>query len=453
MKAPFDDSEMSRAIRAHEMMHAKVSPGAEMGVWFARGIASEEALRACEELRVNLLCQKAGFDMKNHLSDGGETEDGERIAATNDWASAVFMAVACAGTASSKKYLTGIRRNNRLWGKALRKVTVRAEREMNKAYQTGSLASTSVTDSGLAPRGMVHTERLAEWVDRLAAQEPPKPPETKEETGGETGGEGEPENSGNPIHSNEGPSASQTFEEFDEQLKTVTPDDYRGSAVPEWDELVVGRPSLNVHAPGSIGKKRIASNSGRHPRRLHRLLTDPQRRIFDRTIHGKGGVIVIDCSGSMSLSVAEIKTILKSAPGATVLAYSTVSAVDGSESAWILAHKGKMVTTLPEMGGGNGVDHPALEWGIKARQRPTSPVVWITDGGVCGKNFSFTNVLAMQCIKTCQKNNVLVYPHVEEAVEALQKLSRGERPLTHWPRQLRSVWREMMGTRLLATTK
>ena len=78
MKAPVDSSPMSRCIRALEMMHAKVSPAGEFQTWIDRGLASEDALKSVEEMRVNLLCQKAGFDMKNHLSDDGETYDGER---------------------------------------------------------------------------------------------------------------------------------------------------------------------------------------------------------------------------------------------------------------------------------------------------------------------------------------------------------------------------------------
>ena len=44
MKAPGDESDMSRTIRAHEMMHAKVSPAIEFQAWIDREIASEGAL-------------------------------------------------------------------------------------------------------------------------------------------------------------------------------------------------------------------------------------------------------------------------------------------------------------------------------------------------------------------------------------------------------------------------
>ena len=120
----------------------------------------------------------------------------------------------------------------------------------------------------------------------------------------------------------------------------------------------------------------------------------PIRSVASLTGRSTGvvGVVVMDCSGSMSLSVEEIKEILTHAPGATVLGYSDKG--DEGTNAWILAHKGKMVAEIPKMGSGNGVDHPAIIWGVKAKQRPTSPVIWISDGGVCGKNAGFSDILA-----------------------------------------------------------
>ena len=458
MVSPGDDSEMSRVIRAHEMMHAKVSPADEWPKWIARGIASKQGMEAVEELRVNLLCQKAGFNMKEHLSDDGETYDGERIGANTDWAGAVYMTIACAGTASLKKYLTGIRRNNRLWGKALKRIATRAEREMGNYYNHDNLASTEIhEDSGLAPYGMFFTESIAEWIDRIAASPPPEPepvavvPKDDAEADEADEGDEDADEVEGRSHSNIGVTDPVKFERWEERLKSVTHErvgGYKGS--PCWEELRIGAQHPSIPAPGSIGKKRIPANTGKHPRRLHRLLTDPERRIFDRTIHGRGGVVVIDCSGSMSLSVEEIKEILSAAPGATILGYSDLG--NEGTNAYILAHKGKMVAEIPKMGGGNGVDHPALEWGIKAKQRPTSPVIFITDGGVCGKNSGFIDALAMQCIKTIIRNNVLVYEHVEDSVKALKAMSRGEKPVRNWPYMFKSVWYRQMGTRLTVNT-
>jgi len=141
MYAPTDDDEKARVFRAHEMMHAKVSPANDMDSWVARQIASAQSLILTEELRVNYLCSKAGFDM-SHLADGSELADGERMGATRDWAGCVAMAVATAGTGGNKLFLNGVRRHNREWGEILLKISKRAMKEMKKADKDRNLAST-----------------------------------------------------------------------------------------------------------------------------------------------------------------------------------------------------------------------------------------------------------------------------------------------------------------------
>ena len=470
MKAPVDSSPMSRCIRAHEMMHAKCSPGIEFQKWIDRGIATSDALHSVEEMRVNLLCQKAGFDMKNHLSDDGETYDGERGVANRDWRGCVLMAIACVGTASHKKFLTGVRRHDRFWGKCLLDISKRAMKEMEKAYRHGDLASTGVCSLGedengdeitLAPEGFANTERIAEWIDRIAEQEPPPPPEPEPEKAGTPDGEGDgtvivkadgdadgegdegiPE--GRQLkHTNIGEADLTKQEGFGERLKGVTPDEGHYS-IPCWTELRVEKLPLTVLVPGTIGKKRIASNTGRHPRRLHRYLTDPEMRIFDRTIKGIGGVMVLDCSGSMDLTKKQIRQILEAAPGMTVLGYTDRG--EGTPNAWVLADKGRMVEELPFTGSGNGVDLPALEWGIAHKQRSNSPVMWVSDGGVCGNGQGSSTQLTMQCIKYVIRNRIIVVPHLDEAIDMLKKMKRGTKGRTHWPRQLRYVYRHMNGS-------
>jgi hypothetical protein len=91
-----------------------------------------------------------------------------------------------------------------------------------------------------------------------------------------------------------------------------------------------------------------------------------------------------------------------------------------------------MCDKLPTAGGGNGVDHPALEWAIKQKQRSSTPVIWVTDGGVTGQNDNMNDTLTMQCIKTVLKHNVIMLPYVEEAVTALGKLKNGVKPTRRW---------------------
>ena len=442
MLAPAHDTEQARVIRAHEMMHAKVSPAGEWEQWQNRKIATLPAMMACEELRVNLLCDRAGFDVKSHLSDGGETADGERLACTNDWKSAVYMAVATAGTASNKLYLNGIRRHNRLWGSALADISKRAVKEMNKAGR--QLSSTEVhTRTGLAPFGFIYTEKLAEWVDRLAGM--PAPDEEEEGESQDSSSmevENEDNKSSKREHSNIGKEKVKETE-FREKLKTITPDRMDGN-VPYWGELMIEKLPLPIVAKGNLGKKKTASNVGRSPRRIHRYMTDPQKRIFDNKRRGMGGVVCVDASGSMSLTQDDVRRILEASPGATVIAYSDIR--DGHPNAWILADKGRMVDEMPEMGQGNGVDFPALEWAVKHRQHSTAPVIWMTDGGVCGPNQGFSQTLANQCTAYCLEKKVHLTHDAEATIALLHALSKGiALPKSPFPYMLKDAWESRGG--------
>ena len=448
MLAPTQDTEMSRTIRAHEMMHAKVSPGADFPKWIERRIASEASLVVAEELRVNYLCKKAGFAVDEHLTDEGETADGERLASTNDWAGAVRMAIATAGTASNKPFLNGVRRHNRLWGKALLDISKRAVKEMDKAHKTGHLASTKVhARTGLAPHGFFYTEKIAEWVDRLAGMEPPKEEEassSSDDKVGELGKEGD--DTGERSHSNKGVQKP-TEESQLKKIKSITPDSM-GGAVPYWGKLVTEKMPMPIRTKGNLGKVRTASNVGRSPRRMHRYMTDPERRIFDHKKRGMGGVVVVDASGSMSLSRDEVRRIVEESPGATVVAYSDRDNCNGATNMWILADRGRMVDELPQMGAGNGVDFPALEWAVKHRQHSTAPVVWVTDGGVCGPNQGFSQLLANQCTQYCKEKRIIVVPDAQSAIKALRELRSGRTTKRVWPYMLRNAWEQANSVKL-----
>lgn len=442
MQVPVMNTELARVIRAHEMMHAKVSPiGENFQQWIDRKFASEKALKSVEELRINYLIQKQGFDAKNDLADGGETADGERIANTKDWHGGVHMAIITAGTASNKLFLNGVRRHNRQWGESLGDISKRAVKEMQKADKTRTLASTSIDKSSkLHPFGFSHTERIAEWVDRLASIMPEELTEDSESDSSSQNGEGD---SDSVIHTNKGRGRPRAG--TGKRLTGITPSEHVGS-IPTWTELMVEVLPMPIPTKGNIGKKRIASNIGRSPRRIHRLITDPQMRVFDKVTRGSGGVVVIDASGSMNFTHGQIRTIVENAPGATVLSYSEM--VEDKPNAYVLANKGRMVKELPIQGSGNGVDFPALEWAVKNRQRSSSPIIWVTDGGVCAGNMGFNNLLAMQCINFCRKNNIVVVPFVEEAISELRKMKNGGKPESRWPRMLRTAWKETMGTDL-----
>jgi len=196
-----------------------------------------------------------------------------------------------------------------------------------------------------------------------------------------------------------------------------------------------------------MGKKRIATNVGIRPRRMHRFMTDPAKRVFDKTVRGSGGMVIIDASGSMSFTTEQIAQIIENAQGATVMIYSDKGRNNSSPNAWVVADKGRMVETVEyiDYGHGNGVDFPAIEWGVKNRQYRTTPLVWITDGGVCGKNDGFSELLAMQCMTYAKQHNYIVVPHIEEAIEQLRNLRMNGKAQSVYPWQFRKIWLEHMG--------
>jgi hypothetical protein len=216
-----------------------------------------------------------------------------------------------------------------------------------------------------------------------------------------------------------------------------------------WAQLNIKEQNLTRHVPGGLGKKRVASNMGRNPRRIGRMFTDPQKRIFDRKIKGNGGVVLIDYSGSMSLSEKDVLNIMDAAPGCTVACYTTnAHDKDGKANLWILGARGRMTTNIPRSRGGNGVDHPALVWAIQQRQRRHAPLVWITDGGVVGPGQGYKDQLAMQCIKTCLKSNVIIRDRVSTAVELLNDIAARKPIKKWWPLYFRTTYKRQTGQKL-----
>lgn len=410
MAVPHDDDEMARTIRAHEMMHAKVSPANDFDKWIERDIASVTAMRAVEEVRVNYLIGKVGFDPKK-LSDGSELSAGERTAQAGDWAGAVYSTVAFTASGGVNQYLTGIRRHNKEWATVLRELSRKVEKEIAKAYSTGTLSSTDVCPvTGLSPMGFYHVERLAQWVDSIA-----NPPVEDDED--------EPMDDEDETTSDKGKPVPVSGDDI--KRSKPAPATSREN---EWAKMSIVRKPMPRRTRGGIGKKRRATNVGTNPRRISRMLTDSERRVFDSTKKGNGGVVLIDGSGSMHLSTGDIMRITEASAGCTVAIYSTYSGNRNGGNLYVVAENGRMVDAVDdERGGGNGCDGPALRWALK-QARKGAPVVWVCDGLVTGWTDSDHPRLTMECATLVRKNKVWMSRDVDGAVKILNDLRRGATP-------------------------
>jgi hypothetical protein len=436
MVVPHADNENARIIRAHEMMHAKLSPAEDYIKWLERDIATDMAMKAVEEVRVNYFVAKAGFDVKL-LTDGSEMPAGERLAKSGDWASAVYTTIGFSGTGGLNQFLTGVRRENKEWADVLRELSRKILKEMKQADKGNLLSSTEqCKDTGLAPRGFYQVERLAQWVDSIA-----KPAKDKDEStdGDDATDEEVDKTSSRKAVSKKPPVSSEAIKKG----KPTTPSTGR---IPTWATMSIEKTPMPRRTKGGIGKKRRASNMGTNPRRISRLLTDPERRVFDTTKKGTGGVVLIDGSGSMQLSTSDIMRITEASAGCTVAIYSTFSGRTDGGRLFIVAEKGKMVNSVDNLnkGGGNGCDGLAVRWAVKEAKKG-APIVWVCDGIVTDWRDDAHDTLTLECVNLVNKHGIRMAEDVEGAVKILADLKRGATPKQWLPRNFKHVVRKVSG--------
>lgn len=158
-----------------------------------------------------------------------------------------------------------------------------------------------------------------------------------------------------------------------------------------WAPVEFRRHRLSRRAPGGRGRRLDLVDEGAIPRRLDRLTVDG--RVFGEVRPRPGGTVLVDASGSMSWSPADLAATMAAAPGATVAVYGTPANSGGYRRSYgpgpgvvaIVAGSGFIVpdlqaATVDFAHGGNGVDGPALRWLLRQR----GPRVWVCDGQPTG---------------------------------------------------------------------
>lgn len=391
MAVPLDPDETARTIRAHELMHVRISPP-DIRPWLKRGKATLESLLVAEETRVNYLLEENGFDPVSHLIDERDYSGAYQAAKRKDLPTLIRAVVATWSTAGLRQTLRGI--EDAVNEGAAEPQTLEACRAIIDKIQDiyaehGRMASSDrpIRGSKTMTRGFLLTEAIAALIDRYndIAQTTGKIPK---------------------------------FRKGGEELEDIHH---------KFAELVPGKTDLTRFHNGNMGKVKLACDTGRNPRRIHRMLTDPHRRVFDRLKRDKGAIVLIDWSGSMEMEASQILQILNAAPGATVAAYCHKTGSTDVPNFWVLAKDGKMVSDLPrKYGKGNGVDGTALRWALKNRRLTNEPIVWVCDGCVTsGQNDSAYAHLNAECRALAIKGKVVMKECVEHALEYLKQLTRG----------------------------
>ena len=148
--------------------------------------------------------------------------------------------------------------------------------------------------------------------------------------------------------------------------------------------LEIVRLPLLVSRDGTTrGRKFAAGLTGafHYPHRA--LLPVADGRSFGIPRRLTGGTLLVDCSGSMLLSQADVQRALANAPAATVALYASHPQDLGAGRLLVVAAKGHAarINDLRHwLGAGNVVDIPVLEW----LNRQPAPRIWISDGQVTG---------------------------------------------------------------------
>lgn len=384
MRIPTGSDETSRCVRAHEMMHAKVSP---LSLWRPGDLEhlDDDVLVASEEFRINQLVRSAGFAVATHLADGSETRSGERLGSNADWNAAVLMIAATSGTRAARHMVTGLRRTRPDWVPRLRSLERQLTQRWRRSTSSGTEAVASTRPWGEATVGWRFTLEIAQILHSALVDS---------------------SKSGDSLP----PSTT----------------DVRSTGRGSFAKPVILDLSLVHHIPGRLRPSRIAATSGRHPRHIERLLVDPDRRIFDRRVRVPGGVIVVDQSGSMRLTDEQVWDMIRAAPGCTVIGYSHEARSTGVPNIWILARDGRVAERVPRGNGGNGVDGPALDFAASLR-RAQDPLIWVCDGYVTDAFDDHCDALTRKCSDLVTRHRIHQVADIPAAIAALSRASRGQR--------------------------
>ena len=419
MSVPEGDSNQARAVRIHELTHARVSPPVvPMSLLEQLGV-SVPTVKLAEEVRVNFIARaignetgdesfREGLDVVRHLSDGTEVATAKQAVEAKDWKLALNAYLSTLNldvhSAVKRRLRTNVewREPLDIIGKQLKAMEfvvgkkrswilsrVSATRPVEYKWrdERDKTERECILTLGFTAYTLPLAEKIEEWIANGESYRKTRPTET-----------------------------------VPSRVKRLT----RQSRFVDWETLRFGMTSLSETTSTFIGKRKRPSATGKYPRRPDRLLTDPERRIFRETVRGKGGVVVFDCSGSMSVDHEDVVAVTRHFAGATVIAYTNVN--PHRANCWVLAKNGRMISETDfrriPLNGGNGVDLPALKWAVRNRRASSDFIVWVSDGGVSGKNDTFDEALNVETAIYCYKNNVLNVGSADQAIKLLADAKR-----------------------------
>ena len=435
MYAPCDPGDLEQAIRGHEMVHAGWSPiqtASEIARKHVRDLDADD-VRACEEWRVNAIAYSIGID-STLLHDPGAEADAIKFARARQLAPALRLIVETHGTNAHRRVLKNLRKHApEEWAKPIVSVQ-KAIRDTRRAHNLADRRTATINtheEPGVetVPRGFLATIDLAKilaWWRRFD----PTPTRAEEE-----------ERKGRQARAQEESRREEDEQRAMRKFRERPEFDLEGT---DYESVRLAHLEHTLRQTGKIARKKIASDTGKNPRRIARVVTDPSRRVFDRKIRARGGVVLIDQSGSMSLDRSDIDRLLEHAGGAIVIGYSNTGA--SRANVWVHAQNGQRANHTPTGGSNNDVDGSALVYAIHRREQRRDPIIWVTDGKCYepGSN-SIRPKTGAILANLVERERVTMVDNIEQAIHELGRLARGNNPRTHvhpYIRQLATTYKK-----------
>ena len=134
--------------------------------------------------------------------------------------------------------------------------------------------------------------------------------------------------------------------------------------------------------------------------------------------------MLIDVSGSMRLSLKDLKRIIDIAPATTIAVYSGRGK---KGTLTIIGEKGRLVDDrgLAEacQSNGNIIDGPALRW----LALESGPRIWVSDGLVTGQHDNPSIDLGAEAQRICLHGKILRVEKADAVVDLLKAVTLGRR--------------------------
>jgi hypothetical protein len=190
-----------------------------------------------------------------------------------------------------------------------------------------------------------------------------------------------------------------------------------------WGEMEIQTlPQSMRRSISPIAQRRIFHNEGSRLVAPYRLPVDG--RVFCQKKRQVGGTVLIDVSGSMSLSLQDLKKIVAVAPAATIAVYSGRGK---SGTLTIIGERGRLVDDrgLQEacQSSGNIIDGPSLRW-LSLQE---SPRIWVSDGLVTGEDDHHTIDLAVDAQRICSQAQIRRVGKAEAVADLLKAIAQKRR--------------------------